>query len=67
MTRTTVILGHPSHIRKPEDLERLEEQTGRKAIIARTGVRLVLAEDACEMVDRQAYLGQIGDFPLEAA
>lgn len=67
MSRPAVILGHPAHLHTPDDVTRLEEQTGRKAIITRTGVRLVLDEDAYEMVDRQAYLGQVGGFPKEAA
>ena len=67
MSRPAVILGHPASLNTPQDFERLEEQTGRKAVITRHGIELIQTEDAYDMVDRQAYLGRLGSFPPEAA
>lgn len=61
--RPAVIYGHPASLHTPQDVARLEEQTGRKAVITRHGVKLVSTEDAYDMVDRQSWLGRIGAFP----
>lgn len=65
--RPAVILGHPARLHTPQDVQRMEEQTGRRAVITRHGVKLVSTEDAYDMVDRQDYLGHPGSFPPEAA
>lgn len=65
--RPAVILGHPASLHTPQDVERLEEQTGRKAVITKHGVKLVEAGDAYDMVDRQSYLGKIGSYQGEVA
>lgn len=62
MSRQAVIFGHPAAIHTPCDVARLEEQTGRTAVITRGGVKLVLSDDAYDMVDHQAYLLKPGSF-----
>lgn len=62
MSRQAVIFGHPAGLHTPGDVDRLEEQTGRTAVITRGGVKLVLAEDAYDMVDQQSYLLKPGSF-----
>lgn len=42
--RPTVIFGHPASLHTPQDVERLEAQTGRKAVITRHGVKLISTE-----------------------
>lgn len=65
--RPAVILAHTASLHSPQDVARLEEQTGRKAVITRHGVKLVQVDDDYSLVDRQAYLGQIGAFQGDAA
>lgn len=65
--RPAVILAFPASLHTPQDMERLEAQTGRKAVIVGHSIKLVSTEDAYNMVERQAYLGQPGAFPPEAA
>lgn len=65
--RPAVIFGHPASLHTPQDVERLEAQTGRKAVITRHGVELISTDDAYDMVDRHAYLGKVGAFSPEAA
>ncbi len=61
--RPAVILVHPAILHTPQDVERLEAQTGRKAVITGHGVKLVSTEDAYDMVDLQDWLGRPGAFP----
>lgn len=67
MSRPAVIIGHLSSLHTPQDFERLEEQTGRKAVIENNFVRLVCLDDAYDMVDQQSYMGRIGTFQGEVA
>lgn len=51
--RPAVIYGHPASLRTPQDFERLEEQTGRKAVIIRSGIRLIPADETSDLIDIQ--------------
>lgn len=61
--RPAVIYGHPASLHTPQDVARMEEETGRKAVITRTGVKLISTDEAYDMVDRQEWMGKIGAFP----
>lgn len=63
-----MIYGHPAAIHTPEDVAKMEQETGRHAVITRKGVRLdVVKEDPYDQVDMESWTSTCGDFSPEAA
>lgn len=62
-----VIHAHPSVLNTPQSVASLEQITGMKAVICRTGVKLVSVIDEYDLVDRQSYLSAPGSFEGDAA
>lgn len=60
---TAEIFGHPSSLTTPQAFDRLEAETGRKAVIDNHFIRMVSIGDAYDMVESQSWLGQLGAFP----
>lgn len=65
MNRPAVIYGHPASLHTPQNVERLESQTGRKAVIVGHSIKCVPFDDY-ELVMRHDSL-EFGAFPSEAA
>lgn len=65
--KTAEIFGHPSSLTTPQAFDRLEAETGLKAVIDNHFIRMVSIGDAYDMVDSSAYLSKIGAFSPEAA
>ena len=58
--RPAVIFGHPASLHTPQDVERLEEQTGRRAIFDGQIVKLQQVECESETYDCPIH-GNLGE------